>query len=471
MQFALDHWPWLVVAWIASSVALSIWIVLQKRPPVSTLAWILSLAALPGLGFVIYHLLGPTRIRRQRLKRQRSRQRLDSEPQAAADLLLALPNRLAERQCRLIERMTGSSPTSASGLTLLPGGAEAFDALLEAIAGAREHIHLEYYIVEPDRIGDRLRHALIERARAGVAVRFLIDAIGGADLSRRWLNPLREAGIEIAFFHPFRLATLKPLLNLRTHRKIAVIDGRIGFTGGINIDECHDARLREDAWRDLHLKLEGPAVNGLQQVFVEDWLYASRKPFVAHGLFPQLAPGDVAVQWLASGPDTPAEPIHRAVLQALADAEQRVWLVTPYFVPTEPALYALTNAARRGLDVRLLVPRRADSVTVTYAGRSYFGELIRAGVRVFEYPERMLHTKALLVDRSLSTLGSANFDARSFRLNFELAVNLYGEAAADALEGVLERDFTAAEEVRSPRRIGFLARLAEAAARLLSPVL
>jgi cardiolipin synthase A/B len=471
VQFALDHLPWLLAAWFFSSAALAVWILLQKRPPVSTLAWILSLAALPVIGFVIYHWLGPTRIRRQRMRRRRSRQRLESEQQASADLLFALPSTLEQRQARLIERLTGSPATSASGLILLPGGAEAYDSLLAAIVEAQEHIHLEYYIVEPDRIGERLRAALIERARAGVAVRFLIDAIGGADLSRRWLAPLREAGVEIAFFHPFRLATFKPLLNLRTHRKIAVIDGRIGFTGGINIDECHDARLREDAWRDLHLRLEGPAVNGLQQVFVEDWLYASRKPFMAHGLFPQLPPGDVAVQWLASGPDTPAEPIHRAVLQALADASERVWLVTPYFVPTEPALYALTNAAARGLDVRLLVPRRADSVIVTCAGRSYFGELIRAGVRVFEYPERMLHTKALLVDRQLSMLGSANFDARSFRLNFELAVNLYGEAAADALERVLAEDFDTAVEVIAPRKLGFGARLAEAAARLLSPVL
>jgi cardiolipin synthase len=462
---------WLGIGWALYLSALSVWIVLQKRPPVSTLAWILTLAALPVLGFVIYHWLGPVRIRRQQLKRRRSRRRLEREPLSECDVLAALASPLEQRQARLVERLTRLAPTTAQRIELLSDGAATFEALLAALQAAREHIHLEYYIVEPDRTGQAIRDALIAARGRGVAVRFLVDAVGSANLSRGFLRPLREAGAELVFFHPFRLATLKPLLNLRTHRKIAVIDGRIGFTGGINLSDTQDERVRADAYRDLHLRIEGAAVNGLQQVFVEDWLYASRRPLQQHGLFPLLPPGEIPLQWLPSGPDTPQEPIHRAMLQAMGDAERRIWLVTPYFVPPEPALYALTRAAQRGVDVRVLVPRRADTRTVTYASRSYFDELLRAGARVFEYPPRMLHTKALLVDDSLCTLGSANFDARSFRLNFELCLNLYGAAPARALESVLQEDFAQAVEVRRPRRLSRAQKLAEAGARLLSPLL
>lgn len=462
---------WLPVAWAAYITALSVWIVLQKRPPVSTLAWILALAALPVLGFVIYHWLGPVRIRRQQLKRRRSRRRLEREPLSDGDVLASLGLPLEQRQAQLVARMCGSPLLTAQRIELLSDGEATYEALLAAIRSAREHIHCEYYIFEPDRIGCAVRDALAERARAGVAVRLLVDAVGSAALSRRFLRPLREAGAEVVFFHPFRLATLKPLLNLRTHRKIAVIDGRIGFTGGINVTDTQDERVHSGAFRDLHLRIEGAAVNGLQQVFVEDWLYASKRPLLQHGLFPLLGGGEIALQWIASGPDTPQEPIHRAMLQAIGDAERRVWLVTPYFVPTEPALYALTNAARRGVDVRLLLPRRADSRIVTYASRSYFDELLRAGVRVFQYQPRMLHTKALLVDDSLCTLGSANFDARSFRLNFELCVNLYGTPATQALQAVIEEDFAQAREVCRPRRLSLTQRLAEAGARLFSPLL
>ena len=462
---------WLGIGWALYLSALSVWIVLQKRPPVSTLAWILTLAALPVLGFVIYHWLGPVRIRRQQLKRRRSRRRLEREPLSECDVLAALASPLEQRQARLVERLTRLAPTTAQRVELLSDGAATFEALLAALQAAREYIHLEYYIVEPDRTGQAIRDALVEARARGVAVRFLVDAVGSANLSRGFLRPLREAGAEVEFFHPFRLATLKPLLNLRTHRKIAVIDGRIGFTGGINLSDTQDERVRVDAYRDLHLRIEGAAVNGLQQVFIEDWLYACRRPFQQHGLFPLLPPGEIPLQWLPSGPDTPQEPIHRAMLQAMGDAERRIWLVTPYFVPPEPALYALTRAAQRGVDVRVLVPQRADTRTVTYASRSYFDELLRAGVRVFEYTPRMLHTKALLVDDALCTLGSANFDARSFRLNFELCLNLYGAAPARALESVLQHDFAHAIEVRRPRRLTRAQRLAEAGARLLSPLL
>jgi cardiolipin synthase A/B len=465
-------WPWwLSLLWGAHVVGLALWIVLQKRSPLSTLAWVLSLAALPVLGFIVYFFLGPQKIRRQRLRRQRLRKLHGASSGAQRDLETeaGLPRRKA-RLGRLIESATGTPVSSSTAVALLSGGAATFDALVADIAAAREHIHLEYYIFDGDQVGTRIRDALIERARAGVRVRLLVDAVGSS-LPRRFLAPLRAAGADVTFFHPFRLAPLRPLLNMRSHRKIVVIDGRIGFTGGINICDTQDERIHRNAFHDLHVRIEGAAVGWLQAVFAEDWHYARRQPLPETDLYPAMPHGRVATQVFASGPDGLWESIHRAHLQAIDDARERVWLATAYFVPSEPALYALTSAALRGVDVRLLVSRRSDSRVVTFAARSYFEELLEAGVRIYEYQPTVLHSKAMLVDDDCVLLGSANFDNRSFRLNFEVCVAFYDSVAAGLLEHQFEIDFSHSRRVARPRRVHLGHRLAEAAARLLSPLL
>ncbi len=463
----------LSVGWAAYLVVLSAWIILQKRSSASTLAWILGLSLLPVIGFALYHWFGPMRVKRQAMRRRRNRQRVGQGDEWTEHATLAAlaqqPN--AARAIALIQRITAQPISTAQRIDMLSDGATTFDALLRAIAEARQHVHLEYYIVEPDHTGTRIRDALIDVAARGVRVRLLADAVGSARLNWRFLKPLRDAGGEVVFFHPFRLATLKPLLNLRTHRKIVVIDGRVGFAGGVNLTDQQDERQSPDAFRDLHLRIEGEAVLGLQAVFVEDWMYATRRPLIQHGLFPTLPPGELAAQWLPSGPDNRWEPIHRVMMLAINDARRRLWLVTPYFVPTDAARFALTSAALRGVDVRLLVPRRADSWLVTLASRSFFDELLRAGVRVFEYLPRMLHTKAMLVDDQLSILGSANFDERSFRLNFELCVCLHGQAPTSTLRQIIETDLTLSREVLRPRSLPLWRRLAEATARLFAPLL
>ena len=456
----------LLVVWIGYLVVLSGWIVLQKREPVATLSWVLSLAALPFIGFVIYYLLGPQRIKRQRLRRMRSRAALEPAipPIAGHDDNADL--------ARLAAATTGFSPTLAKA-ALLVGGARTFDALVSAIEAAEHHVHLEYYIFEPDRTGRRVRDALIECARRGVRVRLLLDSVGSSRLSRAFLDPLHFAGAEIAWFHPFRLRRLRrPKFNLRTHRKLAVIDGRLAFTGGINITDDEDERLNPEAFHDLHLQLEGAVVRWLQVAFLEDWSYAAKIALRDARLWPEIEPGHIPTLVLPSGPDSPWEAIHRVHIEAITKADERVWLVTPYFVPAEAARYALTSAALRGLDVRLLVPRVGDSRIVSAAARSYYDELLGAGVRVFEYQPRMLHSKALLVDRDLVLIGSANFDNRSFRLNFELSVLLRDAELAAEVEAVYLTDLREAREIPRDRRRPPLPRqLAEACARLLSPLL
>ncbi len=473
-----DLWEWLAsiphiglylaLGWALYLVCLGGWIVLQKRTPVATLSWLLGLAALPYVGFLVYLVLGPQRIRRHRLRRARSHVSL---PEAAG------AGEGSMELATLAQATSGLPASTATDVRLLVDGGAKYEALLEAVRGARHHVHLEYYIFAADRTGTALRDALAERARAGVAVRVLLDAVGSGACPRGFFQPLLDAGGELAWFHPMHFGRIwrRTWINLRSHRKIVVVDGRIGFTGGINVTDEENERLRDDAYRDLHLRVEGDAVRGLQLLFVEDWSYATgQRDFISSvaQAMPPPAPGPIAAQVLGSGPDSPWESIHRLHVAAIHEAKQRVWLATPYFVPGEAAMMALTSAALGGLDVRVMVPRRSDSLTVTLAARSYYDELMEAGVRVYEYGPRMLHSKALLVDESLAMVGSANFDSRSFSLNFEVAMLFRDAGIAAELARHFEVDLASAPRVRADRaRPLWSARLPEALARLLSPVL
>ena len=460
---------YLTLGWIAYLVGLGVWIVLQKREPAATLSWLMGLAALPYIGFVIYHVFGPQKIERHRMRRARARVGLPGadagEDAEAAEL------------ARLGQATTGLPPTTAHVVQLLVDGAATYDAMIEAIGKARDHVHLEYYIYTADHSGGAVRDALIERARAGVAVRLLLDAVGCAKLPREFFAELLDAGGELCWFHPMRFGHIwkRPWLNLRTHRKIVVIDGMVGFAGGINITDEENERVRPDAYRDLHLRLEGDAVRSLQLVFVEDWAYATGTREFIGGVaraMPPASAGPVSSQVVISGPDSDREAIHRIHVGAIHAARQRVWLVTPYFVPGEAAMMALTSAAFGGVDVRLLVPKLSDSRLVTYAARSYFDALLEAGVKVYEYGPRMLHTKAMLVDDDLTMIGSANFDHRSFRLNFEICLMFRDAGVAADLAKLIEGEFAHAPRVRGDRDRPLLrARLPEAFARLLSPLL
>jgi cardiolipin synthase len=476
----LGHpWPfWLAWSWAVASVVLTIWIILQRKSPVSTLAWIIVVNLLPFIGAVIYATFGPQRIQRQRLKRWHDK--ASAMSRADLDALRAEHTEVplwARQHATLIMGASGLPMSSAQSVEILPSGGATLEALLREIDLAQQHIHLEYYIFEPDHTGTIVLQALTARARAGIKVRLLVDAVGSPALlsrkSRQLLHDFEAAGGLFAVFHPARLDRLRPLVNLRTHRKIVVIDGRVGFMGGINITDDENENLRpNDAYRDTHLLIRGGVVRWLQYLFMQDWRYAEGAP-AGHDevLLPQVAPGPLPVQIVASGPDSDAEAIHRTVIDALNLARERVWLATPYFVPTEGALLALTNAALRGVQVKLIVPARSDSMVVTAAARSYYQELQAAGVLVFEYRGRMFHAKTMLVDRYYGMVGSANFDNRSFRLNFEVAAVVLDPAFNQQLADMFEADLSYCKLVPEHRQVPAHQRLFEAAARLASPLL
>jgi cardiolipin synthase A/B len=474
------------VLWLLHITLLSGWIILQKRSPAATMAWILSLAAIPYFGFLIYWILGPRRIRRTRLRQARARAAIaearavmllasdDAETPASGEHLHVDHTKWHEGLARLA-RLSAAMPLShCTSVDLLDDGSATYDAIVEAIQSAENHVHVEYYIFEPDEVGTRVRDALVERAQAGVAVRVVLDAVGSARISRAFLRPLRQAGGQVVFFHPLQPFRVRSLVNLRTHRKIVVVDGRVGFTGGFNITSDEEPRHRKYPYRDTHVRLTGLAVRWLQIVFLEDFSYATGR-YLAPGpeCFPEVTePARHRVQIVPSGPYGPWEPIRDLFFAAIASAQTRILVTTPYFVPDDPMRVALTTAALRGVEVSILVPRKSDSWLVTFAGRSYFDELLAAGARIFEY-DTMLHAKTLVVDEDFSSAGTANMDARSFRLNFEVTAAFYGDDLANRLSAHFVRDLTHAREVsvRDRAVLSFGHRLCEAFSRLMSPLL
>lgn len=469
----------LTAVWLVYVLGLVLWIILQKRSPASTVSWILSLALLPVVGYLIYYFFGPQRLRRFRLRRLRSRTKLAAQSEAAQarEHVHEAPPQI--RQMAQLGYQSCDNPLStAKAVDLLVGGAQTFDAIFEAVREAQQHVHIETYIYETDKIGTALRDLLVQKASAGVTVRLLIDALGSAYAGRRFFAPLLKAGGQVAFFHDTKIGRrVRPVVNYRTHRKIVVCDGRVGFVGGLNITDDEDERTNPAAYHDVHMRLRGGAVRWLQMVFLEDWIYThnQRGRDVPVGdpalLLPDVEPGPHYVQILHCGPNDPRESIHRMQVAAINNATKRVWLTTPYFVPTQPAMMSLTSAAMRGVDVRVLVPERSDSLFVSAAARSYFDELIEAGGKVWEFHERMLHSKTLLTDDDCSFVGTANFDSRSFRVNYEVCALVYGAVMAQRLALQFEADLHRATRVQAGRKEPAWRKFCDAFARLFSPLL
>ncbi len=365
--------------------------------------------------------------------------------------------------------------TPGNAVTLYHETERAFTDLLEAIRAAREHVHLEFFIVRSDETAERLLGLLAEKAKAGVQVRFLFDAMGSLGLKRRLVRPLLEAGGKACAFLPVNPFRSLIQVNLRNHRKIVVIDGRVGFTGGMNVgDEYLGKSARFGYWRDTFLRLEGPAVAGLQRVFSEDWNFAGGEALNGAAYFPAVpAAGDTTVQVAESGPDQDTNSIREIYFAAILAARERLWIASPYFVPDSGMLDALRLARYRGVDVRLLCIARPDHFLSFYASRYYWSDLLAAGAHVYQYTRGMMHSKIVMVDGKWAMVGSANMDNRSLRLNFEVGCALHSPEQVAELEARFQADLKDATELdaESFAKRPFVAQLTENAYRLFSPVL
>jgi len=473
---------------ILSAVTIA-YVLVTKKNSTSAVAWCLLVFFLPLLGPLLFLLFGYQHVYRPLSRKRRHKRLFQRKPAAeradslrdqavipgvAADTVHSAGGR-SEVLARLARRFGAHPATSGNQITFYESGQPAFDAMLEAIRSARHHVHLEYFIFQPDATGRLFLDALARKSREGVEVRLLYDAMGSHRLHRWRFWRLRRAGGKYSVFLPLSPWRRRIQINMRNHRKILVVDGRVAFTGGLNIgDEYLGKNPRYGFWRDTHLRLEGPAVAELQSVFIEDWDFAADENLQDPAYFPApLAAGPYPVQIIQSGPDRELKGIREMYFAAILRARQRVWIATPYFVPDPGLLDALCLAGHLGIDVRLLCQYHPDKWIPFFAGRYYWSDVLNAGVKVYQYTKGMMHSKVVLVDGEWASVGTANLDMRSLHLNFEVNCLIYSPEAVAELEAAFRRDLAAS--IRLERHVfarrPFAGRLLDNACRLLSPVL
>lgn len=440
------HWDYVWLSY-AATWALIPHIVTRNKPPVSTLAWIWAVILFPYIGSLVYLLIGTDRLTRKKLRANvemsRGGKREERTITAATRQLLDSLAAAERGPVETLSRINDLAVSSAETTRLLVDGAQFFPALAARIDAAQDHIHVEFFIWRDDARGREMRDRLIAAAQRGVEVRVLLDQIGSLGLTRRFFRPLENAGGKFAWFrtaHPLRN---RWTFNLRNHRKLQIIDGRHAFVGGMNMAREYAG---EDpaigAWRDVQLEITGAAAKKLQMVFADDWYFATEEKLLDDRYYPRpTAPQRVLVQPMPDGPDSYEDPIQMTIVAMLHSARRRVWLTAGYFVPNEPLLTALKIGAARGIDVRLLVSEKSDHRMLIHIGRSYYEELLKFGVKIYEYDVGVNHAKVGLIDEDWLMVGSANFDIRSMRLNFELNVLVRDPERAAELHSVLREDF------------------------------
>jgi cardiolipin synthase A/B len=447
-----------------------------------TLAWIFAIWAIPIGGAVAYFAFAQPSVRRVR---RRMRAASESVRLVSGNVEFMKSGHGRKRVqaldgplLHLAHQVTGLPPTEGNQVELLAEDQQAFQRMELAIKAAQRFIWAEYYIIGNDVTGRRFLGLLANKARKGVSVRLLYDAVGSLGLDAKRLAAIRKAGGRAEAFLPLNPLRRRWSVHLRNHRKFVVVDGEIGFTGGMNVADQYSGRARRRGqwhFRDYHLALRGPAVGDLASEFIEDWAFATDELLEMPPISPPVPGASSVVAVVPSGPDQETNASGMIYFSGIAAARQRIYLTTPYFVPDEPTVKALVSAALRGLDVRILLPapERNDVRLVAFAARSYFAELIRGGVRIFEYQAATLHTKSLVVDGAWGIVGSANVDLRSFRLNFELSALVSDPAFAKVLEERFQRDLADSREVTADMldRYGFWSRLGDRTLRLLSPLL
>lgn len=446
------HWSFVWIGYFLSWAAIP-HILLRNKPPASTLAWIWAVILFPYGGTIFYFIFGTDRLVRQRLRatREMDASGAREERRVSADTRAAvaqLPE--AERPpVELLSHLNEYAISSADETRLLVDGANFFAALGERIDQAQHHVHVEFYIWQKDARAEAMLDRLAAVAGRGVEVRLLLDPIGCFPMRRSHFARLLEAGGKFAWFR-----TAHPLRNqwtftLRNHRKLQIIDGRRCFVGGMNMGrEYAGEDPAVGPWRDLQIEITGGATRKFQMIFADDWFFATKEKLLAPKYYPSPeSEQSLLVQPMTDGPDGPDDPIEMSLVFMLNMARQRVWLTAGYFGPNEPLLTALQLSAERGVDVRMLVAGKSDHPLLVNIGRSYYEELLRYGVKIYEYETGINHAKVALVDEEWLMVGSANLDVRSMRLNFELNALVRDPATAAHLERVLSADFAASRRI------------------------
>lgn len=470
------HWIYLLLYAVIMVPAI-ITVLMDNRQPAKTMAWILVLSFMPFVGIIFYIFFGQN-TRKERLISDRSMDQLTKRSMLEfveqENLHLPANNKPL---MNLFTNQNWAFPFKDNLVDIYTDGYEFFLTLLYNIGQAKDHIHLDTYIIEDDALGYLLADALIDKAQQGVEIRLIYDDVGCWKVKDEFFERMRDAGIDVHAFMPVRFPAFTSKVNYRNHRKLCVIDGKVGFIGGMNIALRYVRGTGKQPWRDTHLRVVGGGVYALQRAFLIDWYFVDRTLVTNRKYYPAVDTeihNNCLVQVVTSSPITPWPDIMQGYVRILLQAQHYVYMETPYFLPTEPVLFAMRTAALSGVDVRLMVPRHADAKLVEWASRSYLMEAIEAGVKVYQYMGGFNHSKLLVSDDNLCTVGSTNVDFRSFENNFEANAFFYDEEMAHRIKEIYLKDeehSILVDDVSYFVKRPFLKRLFESVVRLLSPLL
>jgi cardiolipin synthase len=473
-----EYWPHLAVsATVLNTVLLAIflpWILLSKKEPTATVAWCLLVLLLPVGGSLLFWVFGHNYLL-HRVRHQRSGHHSPRKHPPSSEEISLKEGDEADKLDVLAERVGAYPARDGNAVTVYHETERAFEDLLDAISAAQHHIHLEYFILRSDATGQRFVDVLTRKAKEGVTVRLLYDAMGCFHLKSGLLRPLHEAGGKVVPFLPLNPLHSLIRINLRNHRKITVVDGRVGFTGGMNIgDEYLGKSPKMGYWRDAFVRIEGPAVGDLQSVFREDWEFAQHERLEDAGFFPTVeAAGTTRVQIADSGPDQEISTIREIYFLAIVGARRRLWIASPYLIPDAGLFDVLRVACYHGVDVRILTLLRPDHYVSYYAGLYYASQLLDLGVKIYLYRKGMMHAKLMMTDGRWGMVGSANLDNRSLHLNFEVGCALLDRPQVEQLEAAYRRDLDDAVPLNRHllAQRSLMSRVLENACRLLTPTL
>lgn len=436
------------ILYLLTVLSIVIVVISENRSPIKTVAWILAVVFLPVVGIIWYAFFGQNITKKYRIsKRMYSKLKRRPLDEMETPVEIKVPEE-HENLVALLKNLDYNPVLGGNDVKIFTSGEDKFCQLLTDIENAREHIHIEYYVMMDDSLGVRFQESLIKKAKEGVEVRIIYDSFGSRKVNKMFIENFRMAGIEIEPFLKLTWNSLTSRLNYRTHRKIIVIDGQIGYVGGMNIADRYVNGLEWGCWRDTHARIEGKGVQGLQSIFLIDWFFVSQSLITSRTYFPLLENyGDVPMQIVNSGPLRDEKNISYGILQAIYEAKKSIYIQSPYFLPPEAMIDALQAAAIRGIDVRIMISKRSDVALVQMATRSYIKNMLEAGVKVFLYKDGFMHSKMMVFDDSLTLIGSANFDTRSFEQNFEVEAFIYNNRVADEANEIFIKDQKYSEQV------------------------
>lgn len=451
-------------------------LIMENRNPIRSIAWVIVIIFLPVIGLFFYFILGQTLRQRKKINKL-SLRRLDGanrNPLYSEDWTDKSLTSNAVGLIKLLHKGDDAVVYENSKISVLHDPKLTFENIFTDIENAKDHIHIEFYIIANDEVGNRLRELLIKKANEGVEVRLIYDYWGCFELSKKYFRSMKNAGILFHAFFPPRFPFVLSKVNYRNHRKIVVVDGKIAYTGGVNMAKRYLYGDSLGSWRDTMVRLEGTAAYGLQEAFLSDWYFVDRILLNDMRYFPETETfGQNLVQIVDSGPDTKFKTIMHGMYYAITTAQEYVYIQTPYFMPPDEVLVAIQTAALRGVDVRLIIPTKSDTTMAQASNNSYIERLLEAGVRVYWYNKGFLHSKTMVIDNLISSIGTTNMDFRSFEQNFEVNAFIYEEETALKLKSLFLKDteLCIELELENWKDRPKIKRIKESLSRLFSPAM